>query len=262
MNMIGESQIEPDRASRAGMASCVALAAGLALAGPAWAAGDMNLGFGDCAPAGSATTAITNACQANTGVITLVASYRPPMPLNQFEALEGAVDVFTSPSLLSPWWHLESNPSPGCRAGRVSVNFNFTSGPSTCIDFWSGQAIGGMDYGVNQAGLGPNTARIRVVGAVQEALAGAISPSTEYYGFSIVIQKTQSTGPGSCAGCSDRACFSLNSISLEQPAPIDNVVITRGTQTVVTYNGGTGGPNCAAAVVQKSSWGQIKAIFR
>jgi hypothetical protein len=256
------SRMKPWRASRAAVGLCLALAMSLALAGPAAAAGDMNLGSGDCAPAGSSTNAIVNACQSNTGAITLVASYRPPMPVNQFEALEAAIDVFTSPALLSPWWHMESNPSPGCRAGRISVNFNFTSGPFTCVDFWSGQALGGMDYGLNEAGFGPNTARIRVVSAVQEALAGSISTSTEYYAFSIVIQKNQSTGPGNCEGCMDRACFSLNSISLEQPAPVDPIVITRGTQTVVTYNGGTGGPNCAAAVVQKSSWGQIKAIYR
>ena len=222
----------------------------------------MNLGAGDCAAAGSSTAAITNACLSNTGMITLFGSYRPPVPMSQFEALEAAVDIFTSPAMLSPWWHLEVKPSPGCRAGKVSISANFVSGPSTCADFWNGQGFAAMDYGVNQAGLGPNTARIRLAAAVQEELRGSISPSTEYYAFAISIMRDQSTGTGSCAGCTDRACFSLSYLTLEQPAQVGDYTLTKGTQTVVTYNGGTGAPNCAAAVTQKSSWGQIKAIFR
>jgi hypothetical protein len=225
-------------------------------------AADMSIGAGDCAAAGVSTAAITNACNSNSGSITLYVSFQPPSPMGQFEALIADVDIYTSPTSLSPWWHMEQSPGPGCRAGKISVNANFTSGPTTCTDFWSGQATAGMVFGVNDLGLGPNTANIRVVAGVPEEMRGSINSGTDYYAFSLTILKTQSTGPGSCAGCSDRACFSLSGIALSQPAPIPDQIISKGVQTVVTYNGGTGGPNCAAAVVQRGSWGAIKAIYR
>ncbi|MBI1799921.1 MAG: hypothetical protein HYR73_09600 [Candidatus Eisenbacteria bacterium] len=237
-------------------------AAALAISSPALAdRGAINLGFGDCAAAGSSTAGITNACVSNNGSIVLYGSFIPPQPMPKFLGFDhGAVDVFTSGTTLSPWWHMETG---GCRAGRISISFDFTSGPGTCTDFFAGQAVGGMDYGLNQAGLGANTVRIRMLAAVGDS--GLISPGNEYYAFAIHILKIQSTGPGSCAGCLDKACFVFSNLILVQPTLPSGAVesiVTQGSQSVVTYNGGVSGSACAGANVQKGSWGSIKAIYR
>ena len=248
--------------SRAVAAALIAALATIAGVAPAAAdQGAIHLGAGDCYAAGSSTAALTNSCQSNTGLIKLVASFTPPVMIPQFCGLEAVVNVFSAGTTLSPWWHMESSPSPGCRAGRISVSFDFTSGPGTCEDYWAGRAMGGMDYGVNKDGLGPNSARILMICAVDETTTGPINPPTEYYGFSIVIQRSQSSGVGSCEGCLDKACFALSYITLGQVAPLPEYTITQGVQQVVPYNGG-GGPNCAIATTQKSSWGAIKSIFR
>ena len=248
--------------AKAAAGTLLGLLAAVMLAGQAHAQGAIHLGAGDCSAAGSSTAAVTNACTSNTGAITLVASYSPPAPMPRFEALEADVVIFTNGATLSPWWHFEGSPAPGCRAGRISVSADFTSYPGTCMDFWSGQAAAGLYVVANDANVGPGAAHIRVGLGVPESLMGSISPSIEYYGFSLTIQKNQSTGPGSCPGCLDRACFVLNSVALSQPAPVPDFVITQGTQNVVTYNGGTGGSNCTSAITQARSWGSIKAIYR
>jgi hypothetical protein len=248
------------RSTHALAAACLAFTCMIGSATNARAGGGaIHLGVGDCAAAGSPTASITNACTSNTGSIVIYGSFSPAMPTPQFLGIEAGVDIFTSGTTLSPWWHLETG---GCRSGKVSASWNFTGGPYTCTDFWNGQAFGGMDYGPNEANLGLNTARIRLIAAVSEDNIGAISPGTEYYAFAISILRAQSTGPASCDGCMDRACFAFSYIVISQPAPTPDQTVTQGSQNVITYNGGVGGSVCAGANIQKGSWGHIKSIYR
>jgi hypothetical protein len=224
--------------------------------------GSIHLGAGDCYGAGSSTAAISNACLTNTGSFTLVASVTPPTRLQRFCGFESMIYIYTSGTTLSPWWHMESSPSRGCRAGKISVSDDFTNAATTCEDYFAGRGMAAMDYGINKDGMGPNTARIWVIGALPDTMATSISPPAEYYVYSVTIQRAQSTGGGDCAGCLDRACFALSYITLGQPAPLNEYTLTQGVQQVVTYNGGTGGGNCAAGQTTKSTWGAIKATFR
>jgi hypothetical protein len=247
--------------SRHSLALLVISIAALACSAPRAdaASGSIHLGVGDCAGAGSSTADFTNACTANTGVITLYGSFSPPQQMAQFLGFEAGVDIFTSGTSLSPWWHMEQG---GCRSGKVSVSFDFTGGPYTCTDFFGGQGYGGSDYGINEANLGPNTVRLRMICAVAEQFMGPISSGTEYYGFAINISRAGSTGPGSCSGCLDRACFVFSYIELDEPATVGDYTVTQGSQNVVTYNGGVGGSVCAGANIHKGSWGSLKSIFR
>jgi hypothetical protein len=241
---------------------------GALLAAPAWAAGGaVHLGWGDCAGAGSSTAALSNACATNIGAIPLVCSFSPPTSISKFVSIEAQIDIYTSGTMLTPWWHLETQPSNGCRAGMISASFDFVSGPYTCMDPWAGQAVGAMEYLVNGMGLGTNTANIVLTAAVADIYPIQLNSGTEYYAFTIRMGRGQSNGPGSCEGCADRACFVLNYLTLGQPAEANNPqslqgwTLTQGDQSAVTYNGGTGSSQCAAARTQKSSWGAIKAIY-
>ena len=222
------------------------------------AAGALHLGYGDCAGAGPATAALNNACSSNLGSIPIVASFSPPVGMNQLVAIEGGISVYTSGSTLSPWWHMEPN---GCRADQISISFDFTNGPYTCNDIWGGQAIGAMFYTVNALGLGPNSANILFVAAVSEDHPVQVGTSSEYYGFTLRISRSQSAEPGSCAGCTERACFVFDYLKLDQPAGVGDFTLTQGDQSAIAYNGGGGIQACASARVQKGSWGAIKAIY-
>src|SRR5438132_199873 len=85
--------------------------------------GAIHLGVGDCSAAGSATAALTNACLSNTGVITLVASFTPPVTLARYCGLDSKIYIYTAGTTLSSWWHMESGASHGCRAGKISSSF-------------------------------------------------------------------------------------------------------------------------------------------
>jgi hypothetical protein len=254
--LIGASRPSRGALALIGAAFLLATFAAPSLAG----GGAIHLGFGDCAGAGSSTVSFTNACATNTGGVPIVASFNAPASMPRLTSLEAGLTFYTSGMSLSPWWHMESQPAGACRSGRISVGFDFTGGPYTCADFWGGRAMGGMEYLPNGLGSGTNTADIGLVCAIAEP--GPVDGSSEYYAFSVLISKALSTGPGSCAGCTDKACFVLDYIKLQQPAEMRaDYTMTQGDQSAILYNGGTADAGCAAARAQKSSWGAIKAIY-
>jgi hypothetical protein len=250
------------RTARRGLTVVLLILLGfLRLGGEARAQGGMvNLGFADCAPAGAATSAITNTCLSNSGALALMISFSPPMPIRALVAVQADVNIFTTSSTLSPWWHFESS---GCRSGKIAASADF-SGLSTCTPPWSGQVFAAMVYNPSDPELGGGAGQIRGAAGVIMGDSTSVSPSIEYYAFTLIIQRGGSSGPGSCGGCADRACFVVDNIKLSQPAwdLAEDVIITQGRQKAVTYNGGTGAINCPAAVQQKGSWGAIKAIYR
>ena len=147
------------------------------------------------------------------------------------------------------------------RTATPAANFDFTVGPFSCTDFWQGQAVGGIDYA--RQFDGPNRARIRVICAVQDLLAGPQSPATEYYSFKVFISNARTVGSPSCAGCTDAACIVLNSIKIDQVAPATfNPTITNpALSNFVTWRGGTGG--CAGSTPARNvTWSSIKALYR
>jgi hypothetical protein len=239
----------------------------LVFAAPAFAAGFINMQWTDCPPGGGVVN-VNNTCTTNSGAVgTLVTSFQPPVDLPQFLGCAGVIDLQTNAAPLNPWWHAEVG---GCRASKVSVSFDFSSGPFSCIDFWQGQAAGGMDYAVPSPGVAAPSARIRTIQAVPASGIGPIfvldptaQTPNEYYAFKITISKLLSTGTGACAGCLDKACFVFNSMSLSQPAPVPDVNLTTGPAQYATYNNGPGSGLCPGATpTQKSTWGSVKALYR
>src|SRR5262249_13172697 len=145
----------------------VFLAAG---SGAAFASG-ANLSWNDCGQSGLATR--VSACSNNASAGILVCSASPPSAMPKLNGQESTIDVQTTGSTLSPWWHMEYG---GCRPAGLSCSMDFTAN-SSCSDPWSGQASAGANY---SAGFGaPNRARLRGTGAVADAVS--ISTGTEWY---------------------------------------------------------------------------------
>jgi hypothetical protein len=232
----------------------------LALTASFAAAQGLNLALNDCGPAGL-QLANPN-CASNTGIaLSLVGSVVPPPGLDRVVACEGYIDGQTDQGALSPWWTLD-----GCRAAALTFSFDFLAGPFNCNDFWAGGASGGG--GIAPEHTQANRFQIKLVGATPgEAI---LDPGMEHYLFKVNITRTKSTGTGSCAGCTDAACFVLNRLIINQPAGVGDAVLTNPMHSnFVTYNGGAvgGGPNggtgCPGATPsQNRTWGQVKSLYR
>src|SRR2546425_117311 len=91
------------------------LAAGASMA----SASGINLSWNDCGTFGTANQ--TFACNTNSGVNTLVASFIPPAGLNNFEGIASQVDITTDQAALPDWW---AHGSGFCR-GTTGLAVNF-----------------------------------------------------------------------------------------------------------------------------------------
>lgn len=228
-------------------------------AGIASAQSGINLSWTDCGAAGAA--ARNFACTSNTltGAI-MIASGVAGQQLDQLNGEESVMDLQTNQASLSQWWQLASG---GCRGTTaISASFDFTGGPFTCLDPWSGGGSGGMQF--TPGFEGPNRARIRTVGAI--AGSTQITGTDEYYFFKITLLGAKSTGTGACAGCTDGACIVFNSIKLTQPLGVGDVTIsTPIVRNFVTWQAGGSGiaGGCPAATPTRSkTWGAVKSIYR
>ena len=224
---------------------------------PALASG-INLAWGDCGTFG--TMMQTFACDVNTGApFALVGSFVPPAGVDEFLGIAAQVDLCTMTPTFVDWW---AHGAGQCRGtGALTVGFDFTSGPFNCTDFYFGQAAGGFAYDVSFGD--PDRARLRIQCAVPIDNRGPVDPSTEYYAFRVNINRSKSTGVGSCAGCTTPVCIILNSLQLFQPpeAANDPILSNPVSNNNVSWQGIV--PSCPFIVSAKATtWGQVKARFR
>ena len=228
-------------------------------AGAASAAG-INLSWNDCGAAG--TQNVTFACNSNAGApFTMVGSFIPPAGVDNFLGISAQVDITTDQATLPDWWKHGNGQCRGTTG--LNTDFNFTSGPFTCTDFYAGQAAGGFAYDV---GYGTAArARFRIQCAVPIDNKGPVDPATEYYAFKGVILRSKTTGAGSCAGCSNPGCIVLNEIQLFQPpdAGFDPSITNPADRNYVTWQSAPASPICPQSTPTKSStWGQVKSLYR
>lgn len=231
----------------------------LALMATIASAQGINLAWNDCGLNGASTASST--CSVNSGVpFTMVASFIPPSGVNELLGISSQVDITSNTPSLPDWW---KHGTTSCRTtSGLSVSFDFTGGPFSCIDFWVGQAAGGFSYDI---GFGaPNRARLRVQGAVPFDNRGPIDANTEYYAYKVNVQRSKSTGTGSCAGCSEPMCIVLNNVQLFQPpdAANDPDITNPASSNFVTWQSAVV-PGCPLSTpTRNSSWGAVKSLYR
>jgi len=232
-------------------------AAMLMTASIASAAG-VNLSWDDCGTFGTATK--TFACNSNSGAgFTMYSSFIAPSGINELEAFQAQVDITTAQAVLPAWW---SHGASQCRGGTaLSASLDFTTSTFNCQDFWAGLAASAYAYDV---GFGtPNRARMIIQGAIPFDNRAPIDDVTETYGCKVTINRTKSTGVGSCAGCAEPACIVLNEIQLFQPAAVGNDprISVPLSSNFVTWQSLPGG--CPASTpTRNTTWGQVKSLYR
>jgi hypothetical protein len=230
------------------------VAAFLATASTAHAQGGINLSWNDCGSFGTLNR--TFACNTNIGSHTMVGSVVSGIAMPQLNGQSSVLDMVSTRPTLSPWWQIGAT---GCRpSSAMSADFDFVS-MFNCLDPWGGQALGGLNY---QPGFGsPNRARIRTVCAIPGSTA--ITGSDEYYAFKIIFTNTQTTGTGSCPGCTDPVCFLFNSIMLTQPAWVGDYTITTPiSRNIVTWQSANMMQCYPFDPVRNTTWGSVKTLYR
>jgi hypothetical protein len=237
----------------------LAALATLLLAAPAAAQSGVKLSWDDCGTSGSVDKIF--ACTSNTGFHTLIGSYVPPAGLTKVMGNVALLEIHSTAATLPSWWEFENGGT--CRQLSLEVSGDFTSGPSTCADYWAGQATASVtSYVIGQGG--PDQSRLTLSLYRPSAGAGPVTAGTEYYSFLLNINNARTVGTPSCVGCGDPVCIVLDEIQLLQvpgtPGGDVTLTTTPGTR-YITWQGGT--VNCSAAnPVTNTTWGRVKSMYR
>jgi hypothetical protein len=243
-------------------------------AGSASAQTGINLAWSDCGSSG--TVDKTFACATNTGAPeSLFGSFYTPSQLDHFISVEGVIDIISQVSTLPNWWNFRSSAPAGCRNGASSVNGDFGLNSNCDGTNWSAIPSGGPTFtypfpvnstqSVSSLADSLRHARIKVVLAVPGASETVIVPNTHYYAFKLNITHAKTVGTGSCAGCAEVMCLVLNQIRIVQPAgsPGGNIdVTTPNINTTCTWQGGPGAATCNLVPARRTTWGQVKGLYR
>ena len=234
----------------------VAVASLMVIAAAANAQG-LNLSWNDCGSAG--TSGKTFACTSNTlaGAI-MIGSAVVGTDLPSLVGEESVMTVQVNTGAIPAWWQAFNG---GCRGTTgMASSFDFTAGPFTCLDPWSGSGAGGMDAAIQ----GDGRLRIKTVGAIPGNTS--ITGTDEYYFFKVTLLGSKTTGNGSCAGCQDGACIVFNNLKVVQTGDVGSVTITteKDRAWVTWQAGGASVPGgCPAATpTEKRTWGSVKSLYR
>ncbi len=194
------------RVLRAGILICLAVPATTHAAG-------INLSWDECGAAGAEIK--TFACDSNTGEpFSLVASFVPPAGVTEYLGLSAGMRI--AGPVLPDWW---KHGNGSCR-GSTGLSVSFEAPGDACRDFWQGRGVGGFVYEVGYSG--PNTAQLRIQAALPFEDRGPLDPASEYYAFTVRLQRNKSTSPGECIGCDAPVGIALEHITLFQPPEQNN----------------------------------------
>ena len=228
--------------------------------GPAAGSG-LNLGWSDCAGLGGGAVNRTFACDTNSGDHVLVGSFLAPAGLVRVTGFEAALTLQTAGATLASWWDIG-----GCRSSSAATfSADFTTGPFSCTDYFTGGASGGGYYLPLEGG--PNRAEMRIGFALPLGSSGigAIATDNEVYAFKVTINNSKTTGLGACTGCSSGACIVFNRLLVtnEPGTPEGDFVIANVAQcNHVVWQGGDLIACQQITPVQNASWGRIKTLYR
>lgn len=239
----------------------LAVLATLALHAPSAHAAGFDLRWDACA----ADAGVSNrnfACDTDFGSHTLVASFKLDQPISELFFVDAVLDFIVADNqTVPPWWEIFD-----CRFGGVFGDATIDPSAVNCTD-WSGGVGGGGLIGFNHEGsIAPadTASHRRMIVAVGANPPGVnVNANQDYFLFNLIIDNVSTTDPGGCAGCSQPVCIVLNSLRFLNTL---NSVTVLGAPNVAgsnfaTWQGGNGA-NCTAVPAKRSTWGQVKALYR
>jgi hypothetical protein len=231
--------------------------------------GGIYLKWNDCVLGGGVADK-TFSCDTDVGTSIMVGSFIPPSPgfTDTIYALTGE-DAFVSLISASPalpdWWAFQAD---GCRNGSIVVSAKFDSvGLFSCSTPLDPVYVGGGSIYIAAPpeyplSMQPNTARLEAVFAIPPADAKRVPSDSEWYAFCVVIRNDH-TIAGTCAGCSIPVCIAFSELNLSQPGGFATFLTTSPSPggNMITWQGGLGA-NCALVPVKRTTWGELKSLYR
>jgi hypothetical protein len=248
------------------------LLAGVLLPAPAAAqekTPGINLSWNQCAANAASAQDMVFACDDDAAAFIIMGSFVPPLAPDSIQQLTGEeayIDLVSNSGSMPDWWRYETGL---CRDGQLLCGTAKGGGQTGCTDYWSTAGAGGFIYRspapFPSYGPLPNTARLEQVFARPPATAGPVTAFREYYAFRIDITSSHTTGadPPTCSGCLTPVCLVFNELLLTQPVGFgDHSLTTASTpgKNMVTWQGA--GANCALVPARRTSWGQVKSLYR
>ena len=251
----------------------------LAAASPAVAAPGIGLAWNQCFGEAGAVQNAAFACDTNTGSHRLEASFELSSPMSIVIGVEMVFDLASASPTLPSWWQLFYAGS--CRPTSLAADFLPDPGDVQCTDWSVGLSAGGLGGYCTAANATPvgcglpgqplNTARIKGITAVASQFAQDLAGLHPYFAFGIRINHEKTVGDGACGGCTVPVCIVFNSINVVARNNVENRYLTAPQApgaNFVTWQGG-GAPvvgtaiGCpAATAVRRSSWGEMKSLYR
>ena len=262
------------------LAASALLALGLV---PAAHAGDeIYLRWDNCFGDGGAYNK-TLACDTNSGIETLVGSFRLEATTDSITAVEIVVDLAALGPAVPAWWLMRASNPLGCRPTSLLASFSAPATSTTCLDAWT--LAGGAAGGVSEDEPGhllPPYARIKAVVAMPAGNWIAAEAGQEIFAFVLRIRHLQTVGSGSCDGCATPMCLAWDYAQVDRVLPLGPVRIlgadTPENGSNVTWQTGavaTTGGNCfpnrpcdyyvtceAVTSARQPTWGSIKSLYR
>jgi hypothetical protein len=229
-----------------------------------------KLAFNDCLISGPGDTDWAPACTKNSGAAyyVMVASMVTPAGLTHVTGESATLELgFGVP--VPAWW------GTTCRAANQFA-VGFGGGAFTCFDYFNQASLGGVVSSSTYV-VGPDPAtgdpngpidatkvRLRTVEAVNFDKALLVAPpavSSEFFLFSLTVTNANTT---TCTGCKEPACVVLKNVKLTQTSG-NNYEYTATPTDVGNYATIYGGAtvDCPRATpTNRSSWGQLKSLYR
>jgi hypothetical protein len=259
-------------------------------------ASGLNLGWGPYCPTSvNSLVNINDPCDGTLGPptvpYTLIGTVVAPNPAPTMCIAEDFfVDIQEGAAALSDYWHLENQNQPGyanfagCRGANSNGNVSslqiqagdpsFPASFAPCVKFWGTSPVGVINYGVHSPDNYPGVTdprRARLIGHFTKSPGTAMAAGTQYGVFVATLDTNHQTGVDVaygppyylCSGCADGVCLVFNELILYQPpgTPNGNIDVTvQDTHRIVTWQGG--GFDCTTVPVKRSTWGQVKSLYR
>jgi hypothetical protein len=260
--------------STAALFSLLFMSFGFSLLSAAYAsAAGLNLSWSFCGTAG--TFNMSDPCDQNTLLTSwhlfgsAVSPQAIPTGTPLFTGHRSWVYFQNANPTLDDWWKM----APGdCRAGQYAIAHTSSTmgGGAPCVKTIMGSApITSMNGWTDNSGPNPvNTARLEMIAARSDA-GGTVSSNSQYMMFDLTIlgagAAADPNDPSApvCAGCADAACIVYRQAELNRADGSAIIVTGPFQRQAVTWQGGVvPGVDCLSTPTRKSTWGQLKSLYR
>lgn len=241
----------------------------VSLATPALGAGGVSLRWDNCLNDGG-TINRDFACNANTGMNVLIASFMLDTDMGYPDRIRSEIDIVAAAGALPSWWAFLE---PGsCRQASLVANNLPPTEYNNCYAWGEGGVAGTISTDVPGV-LGPNSARI----STTSSMPGAVPlidfiAGFEYFFVRVSFNNAKTVGTGACGGCDVPMCIALQWVEVRYFLPESIRLISgplNGTNShYVTWQGGGNpttpkGTGCPAATpTRRQTWGAVKALYR